>query len=78
MRVTRLRKLRIDNGLSLATVARDNKLSESSISAYEILTRTPSLNVYRRLEHYYNCKEDLFEIVEIPDDTRLEMNTTTL
>ncbi len=77
MKVTRLRKLRLEKGLSLETVASDNQVSPQVMSFYENLHRTPRLEIYRRLEQYYNCTEDLLEIVEIPDDTILGMNTKT-
>ena len=78
MKVTLLRKLRLEHKLSIEKVAADNGISNITLSYIETLQRTPSLKVYRRLQAYYDCYDDLISAVEIPDDTPLPLGTTTL
>lgn len=55
---TKLRQMRVQNGLSQRKIARRLGVSASIISGYETGERTPSLENLLLLSHLYRCTTD--------------------
>ncbi|MEY8369047.1 helix-turn-helix transcriptional regulator [Anaerovoracaceae bacterium 42-11] len=68
IKTTRLRAERLRHDYSLKEVAGEIGVSTGTLYKYESLERTPPLQKYRKLESFFNTKENLLEIVEIEID----------
>lgn len=67
IKATRLKAERLKHGYTLRQVADAIGVGPTAINAYEMLQRTPSLAVYRRLLAFYEVDPavDLFEVIEV-------------
>lgn len=70
IKVTKLRAERLARGYTLSQVGDAVGVGKTTIKTYELLQRTPSLQVYRRLEAFFGVPSgtDLLETVEIDSD----------
>ncbi|NCF00625.1 MULTISPECIES: helix-turn-helix domain-containing protein [unclassified Emergencia] len=70
IKVTRLRAERLSRGYTLAQVGDAVGVTKEAIKTYELLQRTPSLQVYRRLEAFFKVSPgmDLLEVIQIDGD----------
>lgn len=67
IKATRLKAERLQHGYTLSQVGDAVGVTRTAINAYEMLKRTPSLAVYRRLQAFYGTDSavDLLEVIEI-------------
>ena len=70
----RLKELRIKNGYSQRTVAKQLEVSPSIISGYETGERTPSVEVLLALSYLYHCSTDYL----LGRDSALRENTVCI
>lgn len=70
IKATRLKAERLKHGYTLKQVADAVGVGPTAINAFEMLQRTPRLEVYRRLLAFYGVDPavDLFEVIEVEGD----------